>query len=208
LEKDSYSPGDNAKVYIASAAKNSKVLVQMEANGQIVKSKSISLNNSVEAFSFPIKESYRGDVFVHYYFQKFNTQHSGKLRVEVPRANRSLNITTKTFRNKLKPGQNETWELTVSGPDKDKVLAEMLAGMYDSSLDQFSSNDFKFLLSVSDNHSQLSAWKSAGISVAHARDLLPDYSSSRYQKVRLHFDRLNWYGFWRYFVRGGLGFRY
>lgn len=41
-----------------------------------------------------------------------------------------------TFRDKLRPGQQEEWKLTVLYPDGRPAEAEMLATMYDASLDK------------------------------------------------------------------------
>jgi hypothetical protein len=42
-----------------------------------------------------------------------------------------------TFRSKLEPGQKETWTAIVTGPDATQAVAEMVATLYDASLDQF-----------------------------------------------------------------------
>lgn len=55
--------------------------------------------------------------------------------ISVPFTNKQLQIVTHTFRNKLKPGEREEWTLTVSGLDRNP--AEMVATLYDASLDTF-----------------------------------------------------------------------
>lgn len=61
----------------------------------------------------------------------------------------SLTIETKTFRNKLYPGQKETWELVIKGQKGEQLASELLVNMYDASLDKLknvTSNDFSFSL--------------------------------------------------------------
>lgn len=61
----------------------------------------------------------------------------------------SLTIETKTFRNKLYPGQKETWELVIKGKKGEQIASELLVNMYDASLDKLknvTSNDFSFPL--------------------------------------------------------------
>lgn len=48
----------------------------------------------------------------------------------------TLNIRWDVFRDKLRPGQEEEWKLTIRNPQGSPVLAEMLATMYDASLDK------------------------------------------------------------------------
>src|SRR5690606_24086644 len=105
LNKAQYQPGETAVLNLASATENSEVLVQLEADGKIVKSEKIRLNKNVKTFSFPIEEKYRGNVFLHYYFGKFNTAQTGTLTVQVPYEDKSLKITAGTLRDKLQPGQ-------------------------------------------------------------------------------------------------------
>ncbi len=49
-----------------------------------------------------------------------------------------------TFRDKLQPGTDETWSFKIKGPKGDKVTAELLASMYDASLDQFKPHSWSF----------------------------------------------------------------
>ena len=55
----------------------------------------------------------------------------------IPWSNKDLNISYETFRDKLLPGSQEKWKVKITGNKGEKVAAEMLAGMYDASLDQF-----------------------------------------------------------------------
>ena len=55
-----------------------------------------------------------------------------------------LDISFETFRNKLWPGQKEEWRLKIAGANKDKVAAEMVATLYDASLDAFRANGWSF----------------------------------------------------------------
>lgn len=196
LNKNTYKPGENAVVQISSAAQDAEVLVQLEKAGEIIKTQKIKLNNDVKIFDFPIAESDRGNVFVHYYFGKFNTARSGTLTVTVPYEDRSLKITAGTLRDKLQPGDKEVWELTVSGKDKDKFLAEMLTTMYDASLDQFSSNSISFPMYQYSNYSRFNSWSySQSFSTSNfnsiASNPFKDYSPS----YLLTFDRIKWFGF-------------
>lgn len=196
LNKNSYKPGETAVVNFSSASEDSEVLVQLEANGKIVKTQKVQLNNDVKSFSFPITKDYRGNVFVHYYFGKYNTAQSGKLTVNVPFEDRSLTITAGTMRDKLQPGDKEVWELTVSGKDKDKFLAEMLTTMYDASLDQFRSNSINFPIGISYNYSKFNSWDVyRGFGNANFGSLA-FFSNKNYRpSYYLNFDKLNWFGF-------------
>ncbi|MEZ5037111.1 MAG: hypothetical protein R2760_06430 [Chitinophagales bacterium] len=65
-----------------------------------------------------------------------------------------------TFRDKLLPGQKETWKLKISGNDKDKVAAELVTTLYDASLDAFVKHNFDFYLRGKTITNNLSAFQS------------------------------------------------
>lgn len=195
LNQSTYKPGETAVLNLTSATENSEVLVQLEADGKIIQSEKIKLNNDVNNFRFPIDEKYRGNVFLHYYFGKFNTAKSGTITVNVPHIDTSLKITAGTLRDKLQPGQEEIWELTVSGEGKDKFLAEMLATMYDASLDQFKSNSINFPINLKTNYSSFrwNTYQSFGTN--YFNNLIQNPYQYYYPNIFLAFDELNWFGF-------------
>lgn len=84
-----------------------------------------------------ITEDNRGGMAMSYAFVKHNRVYDGEEYFTIPWSNKELNISYKTFRDKLLPGAEEKWSVTISGNKGDKVAAEMLVGMYDASLDQF-----------------------------------------------------------------------
>lgn len=144
LDKKSYEPGDMARLTLNTAADNLYVFLRTEADGKLLKEEVIRLKGKAHRLDIPVKEDYRGGVWVHYTYVCFNTIERGSIRIEVPFDHKKLQITTAVTRDKLTPGAAEKWSFTVSGKDKDKVLAEMLAGMYDASLDQFAGNSFDY----------------------------------------------------------------
>jgi hypothetical protein len=65
------------------------------------------------------------------------------IAVQVPWTNKQLNLQFETFRDKLSPGQEEVWKLKISGPDGERVGAELVAALYDASLDQFAPHNWQ-----------------------------------------------------------------
>ena len=55
-----------------------------------------------------------------------------------------MKISYETFRDKLKPGAEEEWRLRISGPKGDALAAEMVATLYDASLDAFAPHSWFF----------------------------------------------------------------
>jgi uncharacterized protein YfaS (alpha-2-macroglobulin family) len=94
-------------------------------------------NNKPYKNEIAVTENDRGGMAMNYAFVKHNRVYSGNENFEVPWSNKELHISYQTFRDKLLPGANEKWTVKISGNKGEQVAAEMLAGMYDASLDQF-----------------------------------------------------------------------
>ena len=84
-----------------------------------------------------IAEKDRGGMALSYAFLQHNRVYKGNESFAIPWSNKELSIDYSTFRNKLLPGSEEKWTVKISGNKGEKVAAEMLAAMYDASLDQF-----------------------------------------------------------------------
>src|SRR6185312_6462853 len=96
-----------------------------------------SLNDQKKTFDFPISENDRGGFGVNQFFVKDNRFYSISNTINVPWSNKELNISFDTYRDKTLPGSEEKWNVKITGDKGQKVAAEMLASMYDASLDQF-----------------------------------------------------------------------
>ena len=133
LEFDAASP---ATVYIGSSEKNVYLLYDVFAGNKRLESKRIELSDSVVSFRFPYKKEYGDGILVSMAFVKDGRLYSHNARIMKPAPEKKLQLKWTTFRDKLRPGQQEEWKLTVLYPDGRPAEAEMLATMYDASLDK------------------------------------------------------------------------
>lgn len=133
LEFDAASP---ATVYIGSSEKNVYLLYDVFAGNKRLESKRIELSDSVVSFRFPYKKEYGDGILVSMAFVKDGRLYSHNARIMKLAPEKKLQLKWTTFRDKLRPGQQEEWKLTVLYPDGSPAEAEMLATMYDASLDK------------------------------------------------------------------------
>lgn len=136
------APGQQASISIGSSATNLFVVQQVshaadDSAAALAGYRFISLNNEKKTIDFPVTENDRGGFGVSYLFVKDNRFYSSSNTVHVPWTNKELSISYRSFRDKTLPGSEEKWTLTISGSKKEPVAGEMLAAMYDASLDQF-----------------------------------------------------------------------
>ncbi|HNK61915.1 MAG TPA: alpha-2-macroglobulin family protein [Chitinophagaceae bacterium] len=134
-------PGETAKIELGTAADNLfvvQLLNKQKADRQNTTDYSfLTLNNQKQTFSFNTTEADRGGFGVGWMFIKHNRFYQQNQTIQVPWTNKDLNIEYASFRDKTLPGSDEKWKVKINGYKKEKLAAEMLAGMYDASLDQF-----------------------------------------------------------------------
>ena len=96
----------------------------------------VTKNQSVKSEE-SVRETDRGGIAMNYAFIQHNRVYKGGENFNIPWSNKELQITYNTFRDKLLPGANEKYTIKISGNKGQKLASEVLASMYDASLDQF-----------------------------------------------------------------------
>ncbi|MFT5853559.1 MAG: hypothetical protein ACI8XO_000800 [Verrucomicrobiales bacterium] len=84
-----------------------------------------------------VDESMRGGFTIHITYVRENRAYLTSRKVDVPWTNKNLMVQWEHFVSKLEPGNKETWTAIVTGPDAKSAVAEMVAGLYDASLDAY-----------------------------------------------------------------------
>ncbi|MBQ2908283.1 MAG: hypothetical protein IJE47_11040 [Bacteroidales bacterium] len=139
-DRKSAQPGEDVNFYLGSSAKDVNVYVMIKYGDEIRYYKRKSLSDKVLKFSYKIKEEDRGSISFQAFFVKNNTVNIKKLDVLVPYDNLKLDIRLDVERDDLLPGSKEKWNLTIKNFKNEGVVANLLAGMYDASLDVFAKN--------------------------------------------------------------------
>ena len=138
-------PEQEAQFLINTNTKNT-VLYEVEYDGKILHSEWIDFtkqkDSEMSLFKEKIKEEYRGNFGIHLSFIRENRAYTHSQLIQVPYTNKELEISYESFRNKLLPGQEEEWKLKIKGKQVDKVTAELVATLYDASLDALRKNFF------------------------------------------------------------------
>lgn len=141
----SYKIGEKITINFYSGLKNSIAILHLESNGKWILHKEIPIVEGKGTYTLIAKKDFTTEgLFVLSYLIKEGGYQAKSFQINVMDDPKDLKITTKVFRNKLIPGEKESWELTISGKDKDKIAAEVLATLYDESLDEFAPNSYTF----------------------------------------------------------------
>ena len=84
-----------------------------------------------------VTETMRGGFTVRVTQVRENRGYISSHKVDVPWTNKRLTIKWEHFISKLKPGEEESWTAIISGPEAEAAVAEMVAALYDASLDAY-----------------------------------------------------------------------
>ena len=195
--------GETAEIILATKVKNATVLFEKEKNGVIVSKQWLDLSDEQKKIELPINKDDLEGFRCHFTLAFENRAYTKTIHIAVPDNSKQLNVIFETFRDKLSPGQEEEWRLKVKGNEGDKLLAEILTGMYDASLDAFVNHYWSFY-PLRRNHSAIS-WN-----VGRTYNSI---TSDRYVKHTPYFNRaykyyenLNWFGFNFYGYGYGRGY--
>ena len=191
--KSKYEPGQIAQILIGTKEKNLKVLYEIELKGKTVHSEWITLNNEQRILEIPVEERYRGNFIVHFNAIVNNYEISESVLFNVPYTNKQLDITFESFRNKLIPGQDEEWTIKIKGKNGDKVAAEMLASMYDKSLDEFAANNWYF--DIYKTYYSQSSWAGSSLFINTTSLRANKWHNTIYLQYKEN-PSLNWFGFY------------
>lgn len=129
-------PGQTASLQLFNDKNQTPVFVELCRGQEILKALWVKPNGWT-TLDWVVSEADRGNMYASVTYVHQNRDFSEAFTLQVPWTNKDLQISYETFRDKLLPGQQEEWRMRISGPLAEKVSAEMLAAMYDASLDQF-----------------------------------------------------------------------
>lgn len=134
-DQPSAEPGSVVQIQMESSFPALYVLSRSFYMNEATDGSSVMLQGEVRHREQIIQEADRGGVKHSFLAVKNNRVYTADVFIAVPWTNKQLDLSWETHRNKLLPGENEVWTLTVRGSRKEAVAAEMAATLYDASLD-------------------------------------------------------------------------
>ena len=144
----SAEPGEEFVAIWGTGYISGRAFVELEHRGEIFKSWWTDANNTQETIRVPITEAYRGGLQIRVTYIRENRAYTEQRVINVPWSNKQLTIKWEHFVSKLQPGGKETWTAIVEGPNSQTAAAEMVAAMYDASLDAFAPHNWPGGMSV------------------------------------------------------------
>ena len=210
-----FSKNKPAEVIYGVSDKDIYVLYQLNNNQNIFERRFIKMSDANQLFSVPYKAEYGDEIYMSFIYVKDGKMYNQNVSIkrEEEKKDTKLILKTEVFRDKLRPGQDETWTISVKDTTNNPVKAELLASMYDTSLDLLYPSrawffqhphiytepvspiryDYQSRYSWSNNQQRWFTTYAKGSEIISGNELPP--LSHEILKTAIRFDQLNWFGY-------------
>lgn len=192
--------GDQIIINIGSYMQDADMLFEVISNDKLLSSEWIHVNKSCHTIIFPVTNSHKGQLVFNLWTTKDNRIYSKSATVNIPFKEMEIHFEWITFRDKMLPGENESWKLKIKGSQGERLAGELLCSMYDASLDAFSSNSYYWPLFTPEK--KLMNYRFSSID-PYSQTYFPSSPNYPYQENRNYY-KLKWdiyYNNWRQYYK-------
>lgn len=182
--------------FLAGSSVNGRLLIEIQSKSKILMHKWYEVKGQ-KKYEFDLPDDLTGSVEMLATLVYQNNVFSERRDITIPDKSKELNFAFETFRSKLTPGSNEKWKIRISGHEGEALSAELLAGMYDASLDAFTTSEWSF--NLRDPWQSNYSWDlNKSFSFANSFVRYYDMHSPLPPQPK-SYDKLNWFGYEDYF---------
>lgn len=135
-------PGDTFKGFWATGYDNGPAYIEVEHRRKLLKAFWTDVKDNKVDIEVPISKDVRGGFNIRVMQIKENREYFHVQYVPVEWTNKKLNLKFAHMTSKMLPGQKDTWKIEISGEEAEAGAIEMLAAMYDASLDAFAAHNW------------------------------------------------------------------
>ncbi len=141
-------PGDEFQAFWGSGYDQARAFVEVEHRGKILQASWTDPERTQVPVIQEVTDAMRGGFTVRVTMVRENRAYLTSRRVDVPWSNKKLTVQWERFVSKLGPADEETWTAIITGPDARQAAAEMVATLYDASLDAYLPHGWMTALNV------------------------------------------------------------
>ncbi len=136
--------GTPVTIQVGSSDKDVHIVYSIFSGKKLIEQGSVDRNNQLINRKFTYKEEYDNGLLLTYAWVKKGQCYTHSAQIQRPMPNKKLTLEWATFRDRLTPGQKEEWTLTIKDAEGKPVDANLMATLYDQSLDQIAKHQWLF----------------------------------------------------------------
>ena len=127
--------GTPVTIQVGSSDQDVHVVYSIFSGKKVIKRGTADISNQLMNMKLTYDETYDNGLLLTFAWVKNGKCYTHTAHIHRPLPNKNLTLTWTTFRDRLKPGQQEEWILTVKDCNGKPVDAQLMATLYDQSLD-------------------------------------------------------------------------
>lgn len=137
LSSNRFSSEKGKPVYVqfGSSKRDSYAYYALFSGDKVLESGAVKIDSSLVTRQFEYKAEYGDGVCLSLAWVRDGVLYEHSATITKPLADKSLSLKWATFRNRLQPGQRETWTLSVTDSEGKPANANVMATLYDKSLE-------------------------------------------------------------------------
>ena len=136
--------GTPVTIQVGSSAKDVHIVYSIFSGRKLIEQGSVERSNQLINRKFNYKDEYENGLLLTYAWVKEGRCYTHSTTIQRPMPDKKLKLEWATFRDRLTPGQKEEWTLTIKDADGQPVSANLMATLYDQSLDQLYKHKWPF----------------------------------------------------------------
>ena len=142
------SDGKPVTLQVGASDPDLHIVYAIYAGNKLIDSGYRDMSNALINVKLTYEEEYGNGLLLTYAWVKNGKVHSHQASISRPLPDTRLRLEWATFRDRLTPGQQEEWTLSIVNPDGTPADAQLMATLYDKSLDQLDAHRWSIGTSV------------------------------------------------------------
>lgn len=197
-EKTQISPTESAVFRLAGTTPSGTAYYEVYYKNKIVDKVWITVSTKQNSIKISPRAEFQNDFAVQFTLIQNGIVYNSLQTVNIIDPEKALEINFLTFRNKLQPGEKESWKLRITSKTGEKQMAELAATLYDASLDELNNMDWNApLINTYDYHRYSWASERNNLRTGHKLWFLGD-NDYYFSEIFRKYEDLNLFGYYYY----------
>jgi len=188
---------ENKPVYVqvGTSLKDTYVLYAIYSGNKVLEEGTTIISDSLITIPYTYKPEYGDGITISYVWVKDDECYDCKISIVRARPDKRLMAEWKTFRDRLTPGQTEEWTLSLKHPNGEPANAQLMATLYDKSLERIKGHHWGLDLGYNFNAPSVNwqwIWNSASVELSGSRPVrllpTPSFRFYRFSKACFRYD--------------------